>query len=725
MTTTGNAIRVERDGDIAVALFDLPGEPVNKLTRSVIKEFDAMLDAVERDASVRGLVFMSGKDTGFIAGADIEEFLTFTTVAMASGASAEGQIRFTRLETLRVPVVAAIHGACMGGGLEMALACRYRIATEHAKTVLALPEVQIGLIPGLGGTQRLPRVVGLRAALDMILTGKNIRAKKAQQIGLVHEVVHPALLRAVAVQRARELGGVRVAAEARIAQRPPTGRRRESVVGRILDDTAPGRAVVFAQARKAALAKTRGNYPALPAAISAVKAGLRSAEAGYAAESRLFGEMAMTAVSRNLISIFFATNALKKDSGVAAGGPAPRDITRIGVLGTGFMGAGIAAVAAQAGSNVRFKDVSAAQVGKGLAAVRDVLRERLKKKQVTASQHADELSLVAGTTSYHGFANLPLSIEAVFEDLAVKHGVLREVEAATGPDAIFATNTSTIPIAEVARSSARPERVIGMHFFSPVHKMPLLEVIVTPTTAPDVVTTVVAYGRRIGKTVIVVNDSPGFFVNRILAPYLNEVGRLLEEGVAIDAIDRAMLDWGFPVGPVALLDEVGLDVAGKSGGIFHAAFGERLRSSEGIKRLLDDGRLGRKNKRGFYRYDDRGRKRGVDESVYALLAPGVSRRPTDAEAIQERLSLIMLNEAMRCLDERVVRQARDGDIGAIFGIGYPPFRGGPFRTIDAIGAAGLVQRLETLEQSHPDRFAPCDALVRLAQSKGSIYGSLR
>ena len=709
-----SAFSLERDGGVAIVTFDLPGEPVNKFSRSVIAEFDAVFDSIEREVTlgnVGAVVFISGKPDSFIAGADIEEFLTYTTVAAAQAASAEGKARFAAIEKTRTQVVVAIHGACMGGGLELALASQYRIATDHPKTVLALPEIQLGLIPGLGGTQRLPKQVGLRSALDMILTGKNIRAKKALQIGLVEELVHPGILRAVAIQRAREL--------ATGARAHPT--RRRGVVDALLEGNPIGRGIVLGQARRMSEKKARGNYPALAAAIDAVGEGYRTSDAGYALESQLFGELAMTPVSRELVNIFFATTALRKDTGVRGDAPAPLGVPRLAVLGTGFMGAGIASVSAQAGLPVRFKDVSTEQVGRGLAAASDVLKERLRRRQITRQQFVDQFSLIAGTTEYSGFSNVPLVIEAVFEDLAVKHQVLADVEPLLKPDAIFATNTSTIPIADVARGAKRPERVIGMHFFSPVHKMPLLEIIVTPQTAPQVITTAVAFGRRIGKTVIVVNDSPGFFVNRILAPYLNEAGRLLEEGVAIDAIDEAMLDWGFPVGPITLLDEVGLDIAGKSGAIFEAAFGDRLKPSAAMARVLASGRLGRKNKNGFYKYDARGKRRGVDDSVYALLGRVGPQVRIPAADIQERLSLAMVNEAMRCLDERVVRLPRDGDIGAIFGIGYPPFRGGPFRTVDAAGSADIVRRLKLLNLRHPGRFEPSAGLMTLAAAGGKVY----
>jgi 3-hydroxyacyl-CoA dehydrogenase/enoyl-CoA hydratase/3-hydroxybutyryl-CoA epimerase len=372
---------------------------------------------------------------------------------------------------------------------------------------------------------------------------------------------------------------------------------------------------------------------------------------------------------------------------------------------------------------VRFKDTAADRVAKGIAAVRDVLRDRLTKRQITRQQFEDQLGLVSGTVEYTGFGRVPLVIEAVFEELSVKHAVLRETEAVVSPTAIFATNTSTIPIAAIATASKRPERVIGAHFFSPVHRMPLLEVIVTPQTAPEVIATVVEYGRRIGKTVIIVNDAPGFFVNRILAPYVNEAGRLLDEGVAVDAIDKAMAKFGFPVGPINLIDEVGLDIAGKSGAIMADAFGARMQPSEALQKVLGAGRLGRKGKEGFYTYDEKGKREGVDESVYQLYPGGAKRVEVTREEIQQRLSLAMVNEAARCLEEGIVRSARDGDIGAVFGIGFPPFRGGPFRHIDAVGVAEVVKQLDALDAKHPGRFVPARILREMAAAGTRFYPS--
>ncbi|HEX2600603.1 MAG TPA: 3-hydroxyacyl-CoA dehydrogenase NAD-binding domain-containing protein, partial [Gemmatimonadaceae bacterium] len=569
------ALSVEMVDGIAVITFDLPNESVNKLGRAVKDEFVALFARIERDTTVHGAVLISGKPDVWIAGADIEEFLQLKTAADAERLSRDGQMLLDSLERLRVPLVAAIHGACLGGGLETALACRYRIATDHPRTMLGLPEVQLGLIPGAGGTQRLPRRIGLTSALDMILTGKQVRAQKALQLGLVDELVHPSILRSIAIARAREVAEGRRKSE-------KGGGGLKSIV---LEGNPAGRAIVLRKAREQTLAKSRGNYPALLAAIDAVAAGYDKGVAhGYREESRLFGEMAMTDVSRQLIFLFFATNELKKDPGVdpaqypdlpvSAFEPLP--VEKIAIIGAGFMGAGIASIAVQHGSLVRLKDADHARVAKGYAAVRDVLKERLTRKQINKVQYSDYMALLGGTVDYSGFGNVDLVIEAVFEDLAVKHQVLRETEAAIKPSAIFATNTSTIPISLIAQASSRPERVLGMHFFSPVHKMPLLEVITTGETYPQVTATAVAYGKKLGKTVIVVNDGPGFYVNRILSPYLNEAAILLDQGVAIDLIDKAIVDFGFPVGPITLVDEVGLDVATKAGKIMADAFPDRM-----------------------------------------------------------------------------------------------------------------------------------------------------
>ena len=708
------ALRTNVKDGIAIVTLDIPNAAVNTFTRGVREEFAALLEQLERDQSIRAAVIRSGKPDVWVAGADIEEFLEIETSSQAEAMSRDGHALLDRLEKLRIPVVASINGACLGGGLEAALACSYRVASDSPKTVFALPEVQIGLIPGAGGTQRLPRQIGLEAALDMILTGRNVRGRKALQAGLIHELVHPAILDDISLARARAL------ADGSLERGAPSGPHGARHM--LLDENPVGRALVLRQARERVLARTRGHYPAPLAALDVVALGYaQGTDKGYREEARLFGELAVSEVSRQLVFLFFATTALKKDPGVADPAPAPTPVRKIGILGAGFMGAGIASIAAPQGTLIRLKDADYTRVAKGLASIREVIRERLTKKQITRQQFEDYMSLVGGTVDYSGFGNVDLVIEAVFEDLEVKRKVLRETEAATNAQSIFASNTSTIPISQIAAAASRPDHVIGMHFFSPVPKMPLLEVIVTPQTARDVTTTVVAYGKTLGKTVIVVNDAPGFFANRILAPYINEAGLLLDEGIAIDTIERALMDFGFPVGPITLLDEVGLDIAGKSGAIMVDAFGSRLAPSESLTRVVAAGRTGRKGKKGFYKYDETGKKGGVDPTVYELLPAGARRTELPAEEIQRRCVLAMVNEAVRCLQDGILRSPRDGDVGAVFGIGFPPFRGGPFRYADSLGAERLVRSLEGLNADRSPRFAPAHLLIEMAREGRRFY----
>jgi 3-hydroxyacyl-CoA dehydrogenase/enoyl-CoA hydratase/3-hydroxybutyryl-CoA epimerase len=702
-----SAFTVSVTDGVARVVLDLPGEPVNKITRAVRDELAALLATLSGDTSVRAVVLLSGKSDTFIAGADIDEFVALRSREEAYTLVRAGQALIDRIQDVGKPVVAAIHGACLGGGLEATLACTYRVASDHEKTQLGLPEVQLGILPAAGGCQRLPRLIGLQAALDMILTGKVLPARPAHRRGIVDELVHPAILERVAVEAALRLaGGWR--------PRRPTG----GLKALLLERNPVGRAFVLALARKQVLRKTGGHYPAPLDALDAVDHGLRhGVAAGLEREARHFADLAVGRVSRTLVGIFFATTALKKDHG-GAEGVEPRPVGRLGIIGAGFMGSGIGGTAvAQAGVDVRYRDTALTAVAKGLGGARRILDDRLERKRITTYEHRRMTALLSGGTDWSGFRGADLVIEAVFEDLGVKHEVFGELEQYVEHECILASNTSTIPIARIASVLRRPERMLGMHFFSPVEKMPLLEVIVTERTAPWVTASAVHFGRRMGKTVVVVQDEPGFWVNRILAPYLNEAGRLVTEGVTIEEIDGCMKRYGFPVGPITLLDEVGLDVGLKASRVLHEAFGDRLEPVGGLDVLVEAGRLGRKNGRGFYRYDG-GRRRGVDPSVRRLL--GVSG-PSPAAEIEDRLVYAMLNEAALALDARVVRVPRDGDIAAIFGIGFPPFRGGPLRTIDGLGAARVVERLRRLASHYGPRYTPAPVLVRQAEQGSRFY----
>lgn len=698
-----------RDGILRLEL-DLPGEPINKISDSVSEELEGLLDEINADSTVRAVILISGKANSFIAGADIDEFVALKTREDAWQLVRGGQQLVNRLEDLDKPVVAAIHGSCLGAGLEAALACRYRVATDHATTSIGLPEIQLGIIPGSGGCQRLPRLIGLRAALDIILAGKSVSAKRAFSLGIIDELVDPVSLEEVAIKAARRLAD---------GWRPK--RSIGGITSVLMDKNPLGRKVVFSRAKKTVFDKTGGNYPAPLAALDAIEHGLRHGiAAGLEREADHFADLAVGNVSRNLVQIFFATTALNKDPGVDAEALAPRPVHNMAVVGAGFMGSAIAGVAAmRAEAEVRLRDTSRDGVAKGLESSRQLLQERLKRKRITEHDYQRLERLLSGGVDWTGFDRADLVIEAVFEDLAVKHEVFRNIEAQVGRECIMASNTSTIPIARIAKAVEHPERVLGMHFFSPVEKMPLLEVIVTDKTAPWVTVTAVAFGRTMGKTVIVVQDRPGFWVNRIIGPYFNEAGRLLEEGVPIEKIDKAMTQFGFPVGPVTLLDEVGLDVALNGSKVLHEAFGERMKPRHGLQRMIDEGRLGRKSGHGFYRYEG-GKKHGVDLAAYEIIGAPAGAQVSNEE-INKRLVYAMLNEAVAALDEGVVRSARDGDLGAVFGIGFPPFRGGPLRYLDEIGAAQALETLEELSRQYGDRFAPAPRLKRMAKRDESFY----
>jgi 3-hydroxyacyl-CoA dehydrogenase/enoyl-CoA hydratase/3-hydroxybutyryl-CoA epimerase len=716
---TARSFRVTVEDGVATCLLDVPGEPVNTFSPEVGVEMEETLAALERDPAVRAVVLASGKPGGFIAGARIQTIQGVRSAAEAEGLSRRLQKGFDAVERFPKPVVAAVDGACLGGGLELVLACHWRVAADDRRTQLGLPEVQLGLIPGGGGTQRLPRLVGIAAALDLILTGKSVNARKARKLGLVDEAVPAPIAIDVARRRARELadGTLHRARPDTVAKLRAGG--VQAVQKLALEENALGREVLFRQARKALLARTRGHYPAPERAIEAIRHGYdRGVERGLEREARLFGELAVSDVSRRLAGIFFATAALKKDSGVDDPSVEPRRVESVGVLGGGLMGSGIAFVTISAGLPVRIRERDDASAAKALGSVASLVDARLKRRSIDRLGRDATMRLVTATTDWSGFERVDLLIEAVFEDLALKQDMLRAFEQ-VNRRGIFASNTSSIPIGRVAEASSRPESVLGMHYFSPVQKMPLLEVIVTPRTSPEATVTAVAVGKRQGKTVIVVNDGPGFYTSRILAPYMNEAAEILIEGASIEDVDGALTEFGMPVGPIVLMDEVGIDVAAKVGKILHEAFGQRMAPPKGLEVLVADGRLGRKTRKGFYTYD--GKKKEVDRRVYDLLPGGRSRRKTSRDEIADRVVLQMVNEAIRCLGEGILRSARDGDIGAIFGLGFPPFLGGPFRYADAIGPRPLLDRLERWHDRFGERWEPAPLLVEHARAGARFH----
>ena len=693
------ALTMTVDAGIAWLEIDVAGEAQNTLGEALGRDLDAALTRLETETGIQGAILISAKQGSWVAGADVKMFEKLDTPEAAASLIRAGQRGFDRLAALPFPTLAAIQGACLGGGLELALACDARLAADDDKTVLGLPEVMLGILPAGGGTQRLPRLIGLPDALDMILTGKRLGPKKAKKLGVVDELCPPAIVRRAAKQVMRRL--IDAGDDARELS---TRRRLEDLA---LADNPIGRRLVLGKAKQGVMDKTHGNYPAPLRAIECVRIGLEDGmAAGLEAEARAFGDLATSPEARNLMAIFFAQTALKKETGTDDKAVKPRKVRQLGVLGGGLMGGGIAYVAAaQAKIPVRIKERDDDGVARGLAYVQGIVDALAKRRSIDRLEADGIMARVSASTDYRGLGRADVVIEAVFEDLELKERVLGDLEPHLGDDCVFASNTSTIPIGRIAAAAKRPERVCGMHFFSPVHKMPLLEVIVTDETTAEATATCVQLGKRMGKTVIVVGDGPGFYTSRILAPYMNEAAFLLEEGVPVEIIDRSLVNWGFPVGPLTLLDEVGLDVAEKAGKVMLEAFPDRLRAPEGMAKLRADDRAGRKNGRGFYRYDG-DKKQGPDPSVYTVIGVAPRRDVPASDALAERVALTMVNEAARCLGEGILRSARDGDMGAVFGLGFPPFRGGPFRWMEQVGMKEVHRKLKRLADKHGPRFEP-------------------
>ena len=713
MSNEDAAVSYEIDASgIAHLVFDLPGEKVNKLSISVMEELDGLLARLEKEAGLRGVVVASNKDNIFIAGADISEIEGVSDPKKGRDLAVRGQQVLGRLEGLPVPVVAAIDGAALGGGMELALACHYRVVTNNPKAVMGLPEVKLGIHPGFGGTQRLPRLISLRSSLDMILTGKNIYPKKALRLGLADKMVPAKYLKTEAMEIID-----RVYSE---NYRRPVGlRKKPSISDRLIEGTSIGRNLVFKKAKEALLEKTRGKYPATIKALQVIQEGLSlHLEGGLAIEASSLGEMAVTEECKNLISVFYLQEELKKSTGVK-GKIIPKGIESAVVLGAGVMGGGIAQLFADKGLPVRMKDIAMESLGSGLKAASKVFESALKRKRIDRRQFAQRMGNISTTLDYSGFGNADIVVEAVVEKMAVKKAVLKECEGFLKRDATLTSNTSSLSITDMAEGLKRPESFAGMHFFNPVHRMPLVEVIRGKKTSDKTTASIVALSKKLGKVPIVVNDKEGFLVNRLLMPYLNEAVLMIEEGLSIEAIDDALLDFGMPMGALILLDEIGLDVGHHVAEILHKAFGERMKPAALMQEVLDSGRLGRKNAKGYYAYAS-GKRGAPDKAIYSLM-PERGGRLCPAEEIIDRCILLMVNEAAFCLEEKIVSGVMEIDGGMIFGTGFPPFRGGLLRYADRIGIQEVVAKLEELQEKHGERFKPAKLLKKMEKSGKGFY----
>ncbi|EPC8670739.1 fatty acid oxidation complex subunit alpha FadJ [Vibrio vulnificus] len=689
--------------NIAWLGIDVPNEKMNTLQAAFADEMKAIFAQLKDCSGLKGLIVHSLKPDNFVAGADVRMLEACKTAPEAEALARQGQELFQQLSDLPYPVVAAIHGPCLGGGLELALACDFRVCSDDDATRLGLPEVQLGLLPGSGGTQRLPRLIGLLPSLDLILTGKQLRANKAKKLGVVDACVPQTILLDVAKQFV-EKGKKR-------------SKQKVTTKEKLLSGSGLGRKFVFEQAAKKTHEKTRGNYPATVAILQVIQHGLeKGMKQGLELEAKRFGELVMSNESKALRSIFFATTEMKKETGSEA---KPSKVGMVGVLGGGLMGAGIShVVVAKAKVPVRIKDVSDDGVLNALKYNYKLFDKQRKRRILSKAQLQSKMLQLSGGTDFTSFNRTDVVIEAVFEDLSLKQQMVADIEANAKSETIFATNTSSLPIHKIAEKAQRPENIVGLHYFSPVEKMPLVEVIPHESTSEETIATVVALAKKQGKTPIVVKDQAGFYVNRILAPYMNESAHILLANEPIDKIDTALLDFGFPVGPITLLDEVGVDIGAKIMPILVAELGARFKGPDVFDVLLNDGRKGRKSGKGFYTY--KGKKKEVDKSVYKLLKLTPESKLSDKD-IALRCVLPMLNEAVRCLDDGIIRSPRDGDIGAIFGIGFPPFLGGPFRYMDQFGLKELVEKMNQFAEKYGDRFAPCDGLLTRAGEGRRFY----
>ncbi len=701
--------RMEVKDGIATIWLHIKNEKMNVVSPDLIGFFNEVFTELANNDEIKAGILMSDRDD-FIAGADIKAFKAEKKGDFMPTIE-EGHRCLNALEQSKKPVIAAIHGTAYGLGTELSLACAGRICSDDPRTKFALPEVKLGLLPGGGGTQRLPRLVGLQKSLDMMLTGKNIYARQAKRMGLVDAVVNRNKLQVAATRLA-----LKIIKNGGSLER----KRKQSLFNRFLDGTSVGRGIVYKKAREKVMKLTQGNYPAVPMMIDCVEFGLKNGlEKGLAFEREKFEELMLTQVSRELRQIFFNMTDNKKNPY-----PLEQKVDRIGILGAGFMGAGIAEVSIMNKMDVVLKDIDQKVITQAKKDIWKSIAKKLKRKQISKVQAEQSIERVRERLDYSGFDTLDLVVEAVVEKMDLKKTIINELDKHCPENYIFATNTSALSVTEMAEHAKNPANVIGMHYFSPVPKMPLLEIIKTKHTSEETIGKVYDIGVRQGKTCIVVQDGPGFYANRILAPYLNEVMLLIEEGAEIEKIDRAMKKKGMPVGPVALMDEVGIDVGAH---VMSGDISEVVKSREGVTismgllKMFEAGYLGKKNKKGYYRYDGKkGKRNGANPEVYQFFG-NPAKKEFSFDDLTLRPLLLMINEAIMCLEEGIIDKPINGDLGAIFGLGFLPFTGGPFRFTDSFGPKAMCDLMNAYAEKCGPKFLPRPLLVKIAGSGDLFY----
>lgn len=713
-------LRVSWQDNVCIVDFHDESKSMNAFSRDILSDLDGILSQALAEPTIAGLVFTSSKPACFAAGVDISIFDTLTTQQAGEEASAALHAVFQKFADAHVPSVAAINGVCLGGGLELALACHYRICSSHSSTQLGLPEIQLGLLPGGGGTQRLPRVIGVAPALDLILTGKKVDAKKALKLGLVSEVIPENILLKKAVELCKTSQPISVnkkqSALGFLGQMKASDVSGIDVQKLALETNPIGRAIIERKTLEQIEKNTKGFYPAPKKALESLMKGLtRPLAEGLRIEAKLFGDLVVTPESRSLVHIFRLITAAKKnpfdtdaqkDARETVLEPLLSGDTFVGMIGAGLMGSGIATVLSEKNIRCGLLDRDGSGVQRGLKSVQSYFDERVRKRRIKRFDRDAAMGRVLPTTSLESLAGSPIVIEAVFEDIAVKHDMLKKCEATfRNDDFIFASNTSSLPISRIAAAARKPENVVGMHFFSPVPKMPLVEIITTDKTSGRAGSAAFELANKMGKNIIVVKDGPGFYTTRILAFLIAEALNILTEGASIEAIDTALERFGMPVGPITLLDEVGIDVGAHIISVLKDAFADRLLIPAELESIIAEDRKGRKNGRGFYTYVE-GKKDKPDTSIYKHLKHGDDRKHFDMKDIADRCLYVFMNEAARCLDEGIISSPDVGDLGAIFGLGFPPFLGGPFHYAQQLGYARVSQTLTEMAAKYGNRFTP-------------------
>lgn len=697
------------DQGIATVVFDFSGEKINKFSSEVAAELKDMIAMLKPKTNIKLLVFKSAKKNIFIAGADIKELREIKSEEDAKSKSQMGQSLFQSWRELPFPTAALIDGACLGGGLEFALACTFRIVTDNKKTVLGLPEVNLGILPGWGGTTFLPHMISYAEAVTMMVTGRPCDGKKAKKINLADVYISSEF-------KEEELPKV---LNLLLSRKSETIKKR-TLRQRMTDDNPLFRKLVLKQAHKSVMEKTKGFYPS-PLKIIEVLAemGKHTLEESLVLERKAFAELSQTVESRNLIQLFFAREGAKNCPVKVEDSKLPL-LKRSGVMGAGIMGGGIAWLLSGKGLTVRLKDMHDEAFLKGLKSIDKMNQELVKRRKISSGEANVHMNRVSYGKDFKGFSHVDIVVEAIVEDLEIKQTVFAELEQHVPERTILCTNTSSLPIGDIFSRCQRKDRVLGLHFFNPVNKMPLVEIIPADTTEPHVIRAVYDLMVECGKTPVVVKDSPGFLVNRLLLPYMNEALLLVEEGIPVQTIDKVFTDFGMPMGPLTLADEVGLDVCLKVTHILASAFSSRMVVCRLLEKMVGEKKwLGKKNRCGFYQYSEQGKPQGLNADLSSLLE-GKSSSSGGDEYILNRCLSVMINEATRCLEENVVPNSSILDLAMIMGTGFPPFRGGLMRYADTWGLNQILKQLHEFKR-FGERFHPSGFMTKISQYSGKFY----